>query len=122
MENTETHYEMQVRMEGSSSSWNERMQGLTTADADYNEPKTDEEALLQAELTIKFFNDTLKPDETPRLLQSVQRIETKVIDIMEPVFNEKSVCPECLNKVDQTELDMFGGLCEECNLEMNEDE
>lgn len=24
-------------------------------------------------------------------------------------------CPECLNKVDQHELDMFGGLCEECS-------
>jgi Zn finger protein HypA/HybF involved in hydrogenase expression len=26
-------------------------------------------------------------------------------------------CPECLNTVEQDELDMFGGLCEECNLE-----
>lgn len=23
-------------------------------------------------------------------------------------------CPECLQDVDQEELDMFGGLCEEC--------
>lgn len=24
-------------------------------------------------------------------------------------------CPECLGSVDQSELDMFGGLCEECS-------
>jgi len=29
---------------------------------------------------------------------------------------EPLVCPECLNLVSQDELDMFGGLCEECNL------
>lgn len=29
---------------------------------------------------------------------------------------EPLVCPECLNLVEQDELDMFGGLCEECNL------
>ncbi len=27
-------------------------------------------------------------------------------------------CPECLNPTPQEELDMFGGLCEEC---MNQD-
>lgn len=25
-------------------------------------------------------------------------------------------CPECMNPVNKSELDMFGGLCEECNL------
>ena len=27
---------------------------------------------------------------------------------------EEVVCPECLKVVEQEELDMFGGLCEEC--------
>ena len=30
---------------------------------------------------------------------------------------EKVRCPECFEKVDQEELDMFGGLCEACNEE-----
>lgn len=25
------------------------------------------------------------------------------------------ICPECLESVDQEELDMFGGMCEECS-------
>lgn len=29
-------------------------------------------------------------------------------------MSDKIECPECLNEVDQEELDMFGGLCEEC--------
>lgn len=28
---------------------------------------------------------------------------------------EKVICPECLKRVTQEELDMFGGLCEECS-------
>lgn len=29
-------------------------------------------------------------------------------------------CPECLDIVDQEELDMFGGLCEECSGAFND--
>ncbi len=32
----------------------------------------------------------------------------------------KAKCPECLEEVYQEELDTFGGLCEECNFELNE--
>lgn len=30
---------------------------------------------------------------------------------------EKSICPECLTPTTQDELDMFGGLCEECSVD-----
>ena len=31
-------------------------------------------------------------------------------------------CPECLKKVNQDELDTFGGVCEECSGAFDEDE
>lgn len=31
--------------------------------------------------------------------------------------NEKKQCPECLQTVDAEELEVFGGLCEECSNE-----
>lgn len=31
------------------------------------------------------------------------------------------LCPECLTPCPQEELDMFGGLCEECNSQFNKD-
>lgn len=34
---------------------------------------------------------------------------------------EKPKCPECLQPTDQDELDMFGGLCEECSGAFDED-
>lgn len=40
---------------------------------------------------------------------------------MQPVVEEEDVeetfCPECLEPTPQAELDMFGGLCEECNID-----
>lgn len=32
-------------------------------------------------------------------------------------MTEEIKCPECLEATSQEELDMFNGLCEECNLE-----
>lgn len=30
-------------------------------------------------------------------------------------MSEKVTCPECLQEVEQEELDMFGGICETCS-------
>lgn len=38
-----------------------------------------------------------------------------VKDIEADPFTESSKCPECFLGADQEELDMFGGMCEECN-------
>ena len=29
--------------------------------------------------------------------------------------DRKTICPECMEETSQDELDMFGGLCEECS-------
>lgn len=31
--------------------------------------------------------------------------------------DDKIICPECMKETTQSELAMFGGLCEECSLE-----
>ncbi len=80
MENTEIHYEMTVG--NSRMTWNERLSGLVTQDGDYGPPATDKEAIDQANMAVNFFNSTLRPAEGPRILKCVQRIETKVIDLI----------------------------------------
>lgn len=82
MENTEIHYEMQVKNLDYGNIWNEKITGLKTKQEYYEEPRNDEDALIIARKTISFFNKTLRPGEVKRKLVCVQRIETKVIDLM----------------------------------------
>ncbi len=35
---------------------------------------------------------------------------------------EVTKCPECLETCSQEELDLFGGLCEQCNFELQNPE
>jgi len=37
-------------------------------------------------------------------------------------IEDKKQCPECLKWVYEEELDMFGGVCEECHFEMNKED
>lgn len=80
MENTEIHYEMTVAND--IREWNEKITGLQSRNYDLPEPTTDAEAIYTSEKTIEFFNSTLGPGEGFRILRCVQRVETKVIDIM----------------------------------------
>lgn len=42
-------------------------------------------------------------------------------DAFSKVMKEHTIkCPECLKNVHQEELDMFGGLCEECSGAFND--
>ncbi|MBK5213604.1 MAG: hypothetical protein JJE55_08100 [Flavobacteriaceae bacterium] len=63
--------------------WNEKITGYRTRDGEVPEPQTDAEALDVAKKTIERFNSTLRPGEIERELRCVQRVETKVIDLME---------------------------------------
>lgn len=79
MENTEIHYEMRVRIIGQTEVWNEKMdQG-----GFFDEPQTNEQAIEIAKKEITYSNEDLRPGEFGRELVNVQRIETKVIDLME---------------------------------------
>ncbi|HAX15733.1 MAG: hypothetical protein CMF34_01930 [Leeuwenhoekiella sp.] len=42
-------------------------------------------------------------------------IALEMIEKFPVEINEKPQCPECLSYVDQEELDMFCGFCEDCN-------
>lgn len=81
MENTEIHYEMTVSHD--LAQWNEKITGFRNRYGEVLEPETDAEALEVAKRTIDFFNATLRPGESERELRCVQRVETKVIDLME---------------------------------------
>lgn len=88
-ENTETHFEMQVSRKGEfTDCWNEKLTGLRYRDVNIPEPKTNTEAIELAKEIVEFFNSSLRPDETERKVVCVQRVETKVIDLMELDFNE----------------------------------
>ena len=81
IENTELHFEMTVTQLGCRN-WNEKLTGLRIRDEVIPEPKTNEEAIYLANRCIDYFNKSLRPKEEPRLLINVQRVETKVIDIL----------------------------------------
>ena len=78
MENTEVHYQMQIKTDFSTDSWNEKIEKSRITD----EPKSDEEAIQFAKEIIDNFNDTLRHGEIRRELITVRRIETKVIDLI----------------------------------------
>lgn len=80
MEATETHYEMQVRNTWTEEIWNETMNFRTDR---YEIPQNDEQAIATAKQIIADFNATIRPMEAPRKLVTVQRVETKVIDLIE---------------------------------------
>lgn len=40
---------------------------------------------------------------------------TRLYQANQPLDDQMHCCPECMAIVPQEELDMFGGLCEECN-------
>tara|TARA_R100000306_G_C4366041_1_gene137696 strand:- start:506 stop:757 length:252 start_codon:yes stop_codon:yes gene_type:complete len=81
MENTEIHFEMTVS--NRHDEWNEKITGYTDRDGDVPSPTTDKEAVEVAKKTIARFNASLRPHELERKLRCVQRIETKVIDLIE---------------------------------------
>ena len=45
----------------------------------------------------------------------VSRYHPKIVVEDIEIQEDKLKCPECLREVEQCELDMFGGLCEECS-------
>lgn len=96
MENTEIHYEMTVST--GLAEWNEGITGLRTFDGKIPAPSTDSEAIELAEKIIEFFNRDLRLWESPRRLTCVQRVEVKVIDIMEykskPKSEKKKLTPK----------------------------
>ena len=79
-----------------------------------------EELLKQFLLSISG-NDIMKTNNDDygcieRFINSDRYRQLKILNIQYVVGSEAELkCPECLNKVDQHELDMFGGLCEECS-------
>jgi len=80
LENTEVHFEMTVRKVDGLSSWNEKL------DSDhFGIPRTNEEAVKIANNIISFFNKGLRPGETSREIVNVQRVELKVIDLIEQI-------------------------------------
>ena len=79
LENTEVHFEMTVHKdEPWTDPWNEKLVKARR----YPEPQTNEEALKIAESIIDDFNSSLRPGESSRTLVNVQRVETKVIDLI----------------------------------------
>ena len=83
MEATELHFEMTVKDSETYKVWNEKMEETRRYDA----PTTNEEALQIAQEIVKDFNKSLRPREAKRKLVNVQRVETKVIDLMEQKFD-----------------------------------
>ncbi len=84
LENTEIHFEMTVKEDIKwSDTWNEKI----VKSRNYAEPSTNLEAVQTAKYIIEDFNSGLKPLEIPRVLINVQRVETKVIDLIEQIFN-----------------------------------
>jgi hypothetical protein len=79
LENTEVHYEMTVRNVGGYHSWNEKIKSDKFGVPD---PSTDEEAFYMANQILTVWNDTIQSWEQPRELVNVQRVETKVIDLI----------------------------------------
>ena len=48
--------------------------------------------------------------------ENVTYLAHQICDLFSVVVRSESLkCPECLKPVDQQELDMLGGLCEECS-------
>lgn len=79
LENTELHFEMTVKNDIKwSDSWNEKLEKTKR----YTQPSTNAEALETAKNIIEDFNNSLRPGESRRVLINVQRVETKVIDLM----------------------------------------
>lgn len=79
LENTELHFEMTVKNDGHyPDSWNEPLNSKKMGI-----PKTNEEALKIAKETVKHWNDNLMPYDNRRVLLNVQRVETKVIDLID---------------------------------------
>ncbi len=85
MENTEIHYEMQVRQVNNDDIWNEKLNS-----ENFGIPQNDDEAVSIAKAILKFFNSSLRPGENKRELVEIQRIETKVIDILNS-YNHKTI-------------------------------
>lgn len=54
------------------------------------------------------FNDMVEDPQTPNQLICEDCAEERTVP-------DKDSCPECMQEVSQEELDMFGGLCEECS-------
>lgn len=81
MVNIETHYEMTIR-QGKNDEWNEELTGLITSERSFDRPKTDKEAINLANKTVRFFNKTLSRYEKRRRLVCVQKVETKVTDLI----------------------------------------
>lgn len=82
LENTEVHFEMTVQQDNWwSESWNEKLEETRR----YNEPQTNAEAMDTAKNIIADFNLSLRPDESSRTLINVQRVETKVIDLINQI-------------------------------------
>lgn len=79
MEATELHFEMTVRNSYTHESWNEKLEETRM----YDEPKNNDEAIACAKQILKDFNADLRPGEYARELLNVQRVETKVIDLIE---------------------------------------
>ncbi len=53
------------------------------------------------------------------LVRLVLEQKDKEIRMLKQGFVSVIRCPECLKVTDQKELDMFGGLCEDCTNEIN---
>lgn len=88
-------FRIRVNQEGNpeSDAWNEEYQKVVEIVVT---------AQSLAEEIIKNFNSTLKQGESERTLLSTQVIRTKF------------QCPECFGFYDQEELNVFGGICEDC--------
>ncbi len=88
-----------------------RQAGWTTCNPKYGEVA--DLARLQG-----FLKSAKSPVKKPLKQQTPEEL-SKTIKALEGVVeyrysNHKVKCPECLQKVNQAELDMFGGLCEAC--------
>jgi hypothetical protein len=103
LENTELHFEMTVKnAEKWPDSWNEKLEKTRR----YEAPSTNEEAIETAKNIIEDFNSSLRRGEPARILINVQRVETKVIDLINQNpyegINEDCLveCVSCDKKVD----------------------
>lgn len=66
---TEVKYFMDVAYKRTNIDWKEEL----TESRRFPKPKTNEEAVEIARATIDFYNNTLRPGETPRVLMGVSK-------------------------------------------------
>lgn len=82
LENTEIHFEMTVKEDQEwprGREWNEKIEQTRL----FSMPRGNKEALDTANAIIENFNKSLRPGEVKRILINVQRVETKVIDLID---------------------------------------